>query len=313
MKMFSTALPKIEKKYLSMPLCSPLNVGFQVILDKLVTHIRAPALLACTTYLIWPLWIQLVAWADISDVAMFVAGTTIVHFTTWFVSAFVFVFLGDRCGYFKSHQLPRPAHIVPRDDLLLSTIKTALVDQLITSPIAFWVLLTHVNPSAVASQSMPRPSLLAMYLYYVGSMLFSGAYFYVAHRTLHEVPFLYRTIHKKHHQYIGTVAIAAEHAHPLEALFANSVSTVGFALVVGVPLPVWFVWLASRLQETYETHSGYCFERTRLARIGLLNSQRAKFHNFHLAVNVGNYGGPMADWVGGSMGPWIKSNNGCVF
>lgn len=46
--------------------------------------------------------------------------------------------------------------------------------------------------------------------------------FYFAHRVLHH-PKLY-WIHKEHHEYNITITLAAQYAHPIEHLFANSLS-----------------------------------------------------------------------------------------
>ena len=294
--------------------CYPLNVGGEILLHSAKSYIRQPTILAGITYLIWPFWERIVAKTNLSDIEMFIAGTSLLHTATWLLYAFIFVHLGDYRGWLQQYKLPRTARMIPSKALLISTVKEALSGQLIIMPILLWILLTYVAPSnLISSQAMPMPSMWVMYLYYAGSMKWNAVTFYIAHRTLHEVPMLYRLVHKKHHNYVGSVSIAAEHAHPVEALLANSIPTVGFAIMFGVPLPVWFVWMVSRLQQTYESHSGYCFEGTRLASIGFLNSDGTKHHDFHHSVNRGNYGGALEDWMGGTLAPWIKHNDGKVF
>ena len=161
----------------------------------------------------------------------------------------------------------------------------------------------------IAPQSAPRPHLFMLFVYFLGALLWHEVLFYTSHRTLHAVPFLYRHVHKKHHEFVGTVAIAAEHAHPLENFLGNAVPTVGFLLfVVRAPQPVWFVWFAARMQETYESHSGYCFEEAPVARcLGLLNGVRARHHDLHHTANRGNFGGPLLDYLCGTMTPSRRS------
>jgi hypothetical protein len=66
---------------------------------------------------------------------------------------------------------------------------------------------------------------------------------------------LYRWIHKQHHEYTGSIGFAAEYAHPIEALLANLLPTMGYAVAAGVHPLVFVLWLAWRLEETYEAHS----------------------------------------------------------
>lgn len=47
-------------------------------------------------------------------------------------------------------------------------------------------------------------------------LLLSDALFYWTHRAMHESKWLYRHIHKVHHEFKGSLSIAAEYAHPVE-------------------------------------------------------------------------------------------------
>jgi methylsterol monooxygenase len=80
---------------------------------------------------------------------------------------------------------------------------------------------------------------------------------YWAHRALHH-PKLYGPIHKLHHQFNVPFGLAAEYAHPLETIILG----VGFF----IPLPfvcnhlfVFWCWLAVRMVQTTDVHSGFYF------------------------------------------------------
>eukprot|EP00164_Ancoracysta_twista_P028575 GFYU01057064.1.p1 GENE.GFYU01057064.1~~GFYU01057064.1.p1 ORF type:complete len:194 (+),score=20.31 GFYU01057064.1:38-583(+) len=125
------------------------------------------------------------------------------------------------------------------------------------------------------------------------AILINETGFYTVHRLMHEIPFLYRTIHKKHHEFIGSVSVAAEYSHPVEDILAAVIPTLGIFLVPSLPPmhPLFaFVWIAARSAETYEAHSGYCFHNSLLQRLGLLHSSHMAFHDFHHTINKGNYG-----------------------
>jgi len=51
-------------------------------------------------------------------------------------------------------------------------------------------------------------------------MIVEDTSFYWLHRLFH-TPRFYKLIHKKHHEFINTVGIASEYAHPLEFAFGN--------------------------------------------------------------------------------------------
>ena len=76
-------------------------------------------------------------------------------------------------------------------------------------------------------------------------------------------------------------------------------------MIAGVHPLVLYIWLAYRLEETYEVHSGYCFHGTLLHKLGLTNADQAAFHDFHHTENKGAFGCELTDHLFGSMDRWI--------
>ena len=69
---------------------------------------------------------------------------------------------------------------------------------------------------------------------------------------------------------------------------------------------IWFVWIGVRLEEAYEGHSGYCFYGSWLHSIGLTNSEKAAYHDYHHTENHGNFGGPeYLDHLCGTHDGWL--------
>ena len=64
------------------------------------------------------------------------------------------------------------------------------------------------------------PSLFEILGQLIYFMLLEDFFFYWSHRFLH-TPYIYKKIHKKHHEYHQTISIAAVYTHPLEYLFGN--------------------------------------------------------------------------------------------
>jgi methylsterol monooxygenase len=87
-------------------------------------------------------------------------------------------------------------------------------------------------------------------------------YQYFAHRLLH-YGILYKKIHKLHHEFSAPFGIAAQYAHPAETLI------LGLGFFLGPFLWVYYfadlhvitmaVWLAIRLLQVVDSHSGYDF------------------------------------------------------
>lgn len=115
--------------------------------------------------------------------------------------------------------------------------------------------------------------------------------FYFAHLLLHNPKYYW--IHKKHHEYNITVTLAAEYAHPIEHLLANTICTgLGFKLLSGyanVHIFTVIIWMTFRVLETCDGHSGYDWS---WAQSGLFPfSGGGRYHYFHHKQNSGNYAG----------------------
>ena len=60
----------------------------------------------------------------------------------------------------------------------------------------------------------------------------SNLFFYWSHRLLH-VPFMFRYIHSKHHEFIEPIGVAALYAHPIEHFLSNTFSFIFPFLYIG--------------------------------------------------------------------------------
>ena len=206
----------------------------------------------------------------------------------------------DAYNVFPQYKLPRKPHMVVKRSLIIKALAEQAFGQIIFNP-----LLTYkIYPTLVSHGLLPLdaalPPLAAMVRTLVIAHLINGVGFYVAHRLLHS-SLLYSTLHKQHHEFAGTIGMAAEYASPLEQILANALPSLGGVIYFGGTHPLVFcVWLALRLQQTYEGHSGYCFEGTILDMIGLAHPHDAIHHDFHHTVNRGNFGFELMDWICGT-------------
>ena len=146
----------------------------------------------------------------------------------------------------------------------------------------------------ISYESMPAWWLLALQM--VASLWIEDSWHYLMHRALHH-PALYGRIHKVHHTYAAPFSFAAEYAHPLE----TAVLGVGFflpMLLFFTHIAYFWLWLAVRMWETADVHSGYD-----VPLIDALNPLRllpcyggARFHDYHHKAFNTNYASTFHFW-----------------
>jgi len=255
----------------------------------LVAYTRGPALAATVLHLVSPLfeWFRS-SWplTMLNDPGLFVALIISVH-SLVFWSVCGFLLSCDKYGWLQQYKLPRNASQSTPPECVSTLIRKLLIEHFVSQPFTVylgWYAFHYMGSNFTeAIPSWPR----AFCLFSLCSF-FNDLFFFSSHRLLHTKA-LYK-YHKKHHTFVGTIAIAAEYTHPVEGLAANTLSTLITPLLLGVHPFVVAVWLCWRVERACETHSGYCFKGTFLSNLGLLNAEDAVYHDFHHTHNVGNYG-----------------------
>ncbi|XP_058460580.1 fatty acid hydroxylase domain-containing protein 2-like [Malaya genurostris] len=95
-------------------------------------------------------------------------------------------------------------------------------------------------------------------------------FFYYSHRLFHS-KYLYKSFHKKHHEWTSPVALAAVYSHPLEHVICSMIPLyLGVWLTKAHLISAW-VWVAIALTGTLHDHSGY--------HLPFISSSEA--HDFH--------------------------------
>ncbi|EGG22507.1 C-4 methyl sterol oxidase [Cavenderia fasciculata] len=208
-------------------------------------------------------------------------GTFFAHQFFYFL-AYVPFFLCDFIPYFKKYKIQpnKENDFKLQLNCVLKVVGTHVFVQL---PM---MILFHPGIKLIGLKAKaPIPSLGYLIITLIGSYLIEDFYFYFIHRLLHHGKW-YKYIHKIHHDHQAPFGISAEYAHPLETLLLG-VGTCFGPFIFSRDLFTLWVWLAFRLFQTVECHSGYDFPWAPTKWIPFWGG--AHFHDFHHETFVGNY------------------------
>ena len=139
-------------------------------------------------------------------------------------------------------------------ELTKATIKDIIFAHTVTIPYHYFLVWPFFAWKGI-DLAGPLPSISVAALQIVGAMLVEDTLFYWSHRMLHH-PLLYKHIHKQHHQYKYTVSYAAEYSHVVEATLSNVIPTYAGPFLFNMHLGVMLLWIALRMWETADGHSG---------------------------------------------------------
>lgn len=138
---------------------------------------------------------------------------------------------------------------------------------------------------------MPRWYILLAQLF--GCLVLEDTWHYFLHRLLHH-KILYKHVHKIHHNFQSPFGMVAEYAHPIETMVLGMGFMIGILCFCNHLILIW-AWMAMRLLETIDVHSGYDFPY--LNPLNLIPGYGgARFHDFHHKNFNGNYSSSFVWW-----------------
>ena len=117
--------------------------------------------------------------------------------------------------------------------------------------------------------------------------------FYWNHRALH-TKWLYKYVHKMHHEFKQPNCWAVEYTHILEYSITNSAGVFLGTLLLKSHVITFWIWLAIRVLEGIDGHCGYDFWFSPFRYFPFRPG--ANIHDYHHSHNVGNYGSFFTFW-----------------
>ena len=139
------------------------------------------------------------------------------------------------------------------------------------------------------------PSVLEFAFQILFSIFCEDFFFYWSHRLLH-TPWLYKRIHKRHHEYYNTIAMACIYTHPIELIIGNIFPMLSALCIFRSNMHAITLgtWIPMRIMFTHDGHSGYDFPFSPSKALPFAST--SVYHNYHHLKNIGNYGSSLRIW-----------------
>lgn len=197
-------------------------------------------------------WAQLVR--SLPEAVLVIGGSMLVHLVVfWALAAFFHVVdRTDRPAWIARHRIQRGRRRRPPYPRVMRNLAA---NQLLWSPLLLGLLYLLLRARGWEVQAR-LPGTGQVLLELVGLGLCSVVVFYVTHRFLHRKWWLKR-VHRVHHEFRTTTALASEYAHPVEFCIGNFGTLAAGVLLLAPSLPSILLYTALAITTVVIHHSGY--------------------------------------------------------
>ncbi|GIJ99450.1 hypothetical protein Aspvir_001582 [Aspergillus viridinutans] len=217
------------------------------------------------------------------------AGTVLIQVISFWLPSLCYISLDALFPSFSQRHKLQPAPRQPsRRDIWQCFVVVVQNSVLSMGLHLFQIFVLKRGTSAFRIQAS-LPPLTEFLRDFILSILLREALFYYSHRFLHR-PFFYAKIHKRHHKFTAPIALAAQYAHPIEHIVANTLPITLPPQILRSHILTFWAFLAYELANTATVHSGYDFFKN-----------KAKMHDLHhekFNLHYGSIG--LLDWLHGT-------------
>ena len=231
--------------------------------------------------------------SDLWLFSIYITGTF--EFFFWFFNGFlIFIETFDFPSIDKYRIQKHKKKLRFQPDIVHLIIKQTIHHQLsfiLLIPLLYYVLnyFGHVDVQG------PRPSWLTICSQLILFIFSEDALFFWTHYLLH-TPWLYQNIHKKHHVYKQPTGVVSLLSDPSEGLLNNLGVWFAPALLMEKHIFTLCIWLAIRIYQTVNAHSGYNLPYVSTQYWVPWIMSGALGHDFHHQHGKWNYGSFFNFW-----------------
>jgi len=143
----------------------------------------------------------------------------------------------------------------PPDKLYRAAWKEWFLNHILFLPLVMGLGLYPLFLLSGGVMAAPWPSVVEVLLHIAVCTFVNETIFYFSHRFLHNKK-MFRLIHRKHHAFRQVRPVCSEYAHPFENAL-NLVAMYAGLILMGSHFLTWCLWVAIRIYETNDGHSGY--------------------------------------------------------
>lgn len=203
--------------------------------------------------------------------------------------------LGLCCAYATTHGWVPARLLLQPDRQTWARVRERLPLSLFN--LATLMLVSYLVLSQVQEHFAPTPALAIVVLQIALITIVEDTWFYFMHRAFHEVPYLYRRVHRVHHRAHAPVPMDYLYVHPVELWFGTLGTTVGLGAVLllwgGLSAVTFLSYSALRALHELHAHSG--LRPWILDRVPLVGT--VAHHDLHHAKpTLGNYSTALRFW-----------------